>query len=78
MDYATAKGLTDGELPKIVRICIEEIEARGLDAEGIYRVSGSRAMLFDVLNRFCNDRCLDDMLLSKMYVITLNLHNHSY
>ena len=41
VDYATAKGLADGEIPKIVRICIKEIEDRGLDAEGIYRVSGS-------------------------------------
>lgn len=39
VDYATAKGLADGEIPKIMRICIDEIEKRGLDAEGIYRVS---------------------------------------
>ena len=39
VDYATAKGLGEGEIPKIVRICIKEIEERGLDAEGIYRVS---------------------------------------
>lgn len=38
VDYATAKGLADGEIPKIVRICIREIEQRGLEAEGIYRV----------------------------------------
>ena len=39
VDYATARGLPDGEIPKIVRICIQDIEQRGLDAEGIYRVS---------------------------------------
>lgn len=39
VDYATAKGLADGEIPKIVRICIREIDQRGLEAEGIYRVS---------------------------------------
>lgn len=39
VDYATAKGLADGDIPKIVRQCIREIEERGLDAEGIYRVS---------------------------------------
>ncbi len=39
VDYATAKGLSDGDIPKIIRICIKEIDERGLDAEGIYRVS---------------------------------------
>jgi hypothetical protein len=39
VDYATAKGLGDGEIPRIVRICIKEIDTRGLEAEGIYRVS---------------------------------------
>jgi hypothetical protein len=37
-DYATAKSLGEGEIPKIVRICIAEIDKRGLDFEGIYRV----------------------------------------
>jgi hypothetical protein len=38
-DYATARALLEGEIPKIVRICIREIDQRGLEAEGIYRVS---------------------------------------
>lgn len=38
VDYATEKSLHDGEVPKIVRICIQEIDQRGLEAEGIYRV----------------------------------------
>lgn len=38
-DYATARDLPEGEIPKIVRICIEEVDRRGLDSEGIYRVS---------------------------------------
>ena len=37
-DYATARGSENG-VPKILRICIDEIDKRGLDAEGIYRVS---------------------------------------
>ena len=41
-DYATARDLPEGEVPKIVRICIEEVDRRGLYAEGIYRVSPSR------------------------------------
>ena len=39
VDYATANGLPEGSIPKIVRICIEEIDKRGLETEGIYRVS---------------------------------------
>ncbi len=39
VDYATARGPLEGDVPKIIRICIEEIDRRGLDAEGIYRAS---------------------------------------
>lgn len=38
VDYATSKGLHDGEIPKIIKICIQEIDRRGLESEGIYRV----------------------------------------
>lgn len=41
LDYATARNLPDGETPKIVRQCIEEIDKRGLELEGLYRVSRS-------------------------------------
>jgi hypothetical protein len=44
-DYATARDLPEGEIPKIVRICIEEVDRRGLDVEGIYRVSPSRRIV---------------------------------
>jgi len=37
VDYATAKGLPEGAVPKIIRICTEEIDRRGLESEGIYR-----------------------------------------
>jgi hypothetical protein len=40
-DYATSKGLPEGEIPRIVQLCIEEVERRGLDSEGIYRVRQS-------------------------------------
>jgi hypothetical protein len=39
VDYASSRGLKDNELPKIVALCIAEVEARGLKTEGIYRVS---------------------------------------
>jgi hypothetical protein len=38
VDYATARG-SENDVPKIIRICIDEVDRRGLDAEGIYRVS---------------------------------------
>ena len=38
-DYATSRGLGEAEIPKIVRICIQEVDERGLESEGIYRVS---------------------------------------
>ena len=38
VDYEAAKDLQEGEVPKIIRICIEEVDRRGLDSEGIYRV----------------------------------------
>jgi hypothetical protein len=41
VDYASSRGLKDPKsLPKIVSLCIKEVEARGLKSEGIYRVSG--------------------------------------
>ncbi|KAJ3502317.1 hypothetical protein NLJ89_g8943 [Agrocybe chaxingu] len=45
VDYATAKQLPEGAVPKIIRLCIEEIDKRGLEAEGIYRVSGRHAVV---------------------------------
>ncbi|KAF9650726.1 hypothetical protein BDM02DRAFT_3164672 [Thelephora ganbajun] len=50
-DYATARDLPEGEIPKIVRICIEEVDKRGLDAEGIYRVSGRVASVNELRHR---------------------------
>lgn len=38
VDYATSKPLLEGDVPKIVKICIKEIEERGMNTEGIYRV----------------------------------------
>lgn len=40
LDYASSRGLREGEVPKLVDMCIGEVERRGLGVEGIYRVSG--------------------------------------
>ncbi|KAK0473304.1 hypothetical protein IW261DRAFT_1505427 [Armillaria novae-zelandiae] len=43
--YATSKNLSDGDIPKIVKMCVAEIDSRGSEAEGIYRVSGRHAVV---------------------------------
>jgi len=47
-DYATARGI-ENDVPKVLRICIDEIDKRGLDAEGIYRVK-RRKHVFMILS----------------------------
>jgi len=38
VDYATSRGLPEGAVPRILKLCLADLEARGLEAEGIYRV----------------------------------------
>ncbi|KZT22129.1 RhoGAP-domain-containing protein [Neolentinus lepideus HHB14362 ss-1] len=45
VDYATARGLGEGEIPRVVDLCIQEVDKRGLEVEGIYRVSGRHAVV---------------------------------
>ncbi|KAJ7770818.1 hypothetical protein DFH07DRAFT_255860 [Mycena maculata] len=45
LDYAVSHSLQEGEAPKIIQICIKEIDQRGLESEGIYRVSGRHAVV---------------------------------
>jgi hypothetical protein len=54
-DYATAKSLREGDIPRIVRICIAEIDKRGLESEGIYRVSC--ISLTKVVMTYFSNRC---------------------
>ncbi|OBZ79225.1 Protein LAS1 [Grifola frondosa] len=51
VDYATTHGLSEGEVPKIVRICIDDIEQRGMDAEGLYRVSGRHSAVQELQHK---------------------------
>ncbi|KAF8531047.1 Rho GTPase activation protein, partial [Gautieria morchelliformis] len=32
-----------GAVPKVISLCVKEVKARGMDTEGIYRVSGRHA-----------------------------------
>jgi hypothetical protein len=38
VDYAVSRGMQESDTPRVVEICVEEIERRGMDSEGIYRV----------------------------------------
>jgi RhoGAP domain len=69
VDYATARG-SENEAPKILRICIDEVDKRGLDAEGIYRVSSSTHMECP-LTQCC--RCLVGMPTCKRSVYALSI-----
>lgn len=40
IDLTTLLNAHSSTLPFVVRKCVNEIEARGMDSEGIYRVSG--------------------------------------
>lgn len=55
LDYATTKNLPESEVPKIVKVCIAEIDKRGLDAEGIYRVSGRHAIVQTLQHEYEKD-----------------------
>lgn len=44
LDYASSRGLKERDMPKVVKICIKEVEERGLKLEGIYRVRLSTSM----------------------------------
>jgi len=50
VDYATARG-SENDVPKIIKICIDEVDRRGLDAEGIYRVSGRHANVHELQHK---------------------------
>ncbi|KZV76944.1 RhoGAP-domain-containing protein [Peniophora sp. CONT] len=50
-DYASARGLPEGEIPRVLAVCIAEVDARGLDVEGIYRISGRHSVVSSLQHR---------------------------
>jgi hypothetical protein len=46
VDHATSKG----NVPKVMRMCMEEVEKRGADIDGLYSVSLSRRVLGFILS----------------------------
>ncbi|KAI0063187.1 RhoGAP-domain-containing protein [Artomyces pyxidatus] len=51
IDYATSRSLQENEIPKIIRLCIAEVDKRGLLSEGIYRVSGRHAIVLELQHK---------------------------
>ncbi|GJE85915.1 RhoGAP-domain-containing protein [Phanerochaete sordida] len=45
VDYAISKNFADGDVPQIMQICTGEIENRGLEVEGIYKVPGEEELV---------------------------------
>ncbi|KAJ6604252.1 RhoGAP domain-containing protein [Mycena vulgaris] len=45
----------EGEAPKIIQLCIKEIDQRGLESEGIYRVSGRHAVVQSIQHEIERD-----------------------
>ena len=48
MDYATNRGIPN-EVPSLIWKCVHEVETRGMDTEGIYRVPGRHATVQEVM-----------------------------
>lgn len=48
-DYARGEGGDHGRPPMILEKCIATIEQRGLEAEGLYRISGRHASLQEIV-----------------------------
>jgi hypothetical protein len=56
VDYATAQG-RENDVPKILRVCIEEVNRRGIEVTGIYRVSSPTECDVNGIRSVC--RCID-------------------
>lgn len=62
----------NGTVPKFVKLCIEHVEQRGLDVDGIYRVSGNLAVIQKLRFTVNHDEKLDlkDSKWEDIHVIT--------
>ncbi|KAI0035293.1 hypothetical protein K488DRAFT_76750 [Vararia minispora EC-137] len=54
-DYAATRGLSDGAVPKVLKLCIDEVEGRGMFIEGIYRISGRHAVVQELQHKLERD-----------------------
>lgn len=57
-------------IPAILMHCIREVEARGLDEVGIYRIPGNEADALNLLEKFMRDKCAPSLSRYDIHVIT--------
>ncbi|KAG8763837.1 hypothetical protein FRC11_011507 [Ceratobasidium sp. 423] len=55
LDYAAARNLEEGGVPGLVAKAVRAVDERGLDSEGIYRISGRQAIVQDLIHRIERD-----------------------
>ncbi|KAL5636007.1 hypothetical protein ACGC1H_004724 [Rhizoctonia solani] len=55
LDYAAARNLEEGGVPGLVAKAVRAVDERGLDSEGIYRISGRQAIVQDLIHRIEKD-----------------------
>lgn len=59
----------NGDIPRIVSLCVKEVEARGLQSVGIYRLSGPASTIQKYRAAFNKGKCI--LLLIWAYTDTL-------
>uniref|UniRef100_A0A667X5T2 Chimerin 1 n=1 Tax=Myripristis murdjan TaxID=586833 RepID=A0A667X5T2_9TELE len=58
-DLTTLVKAHNTKRPMVVDMCIQEIEARGLQSEGLYRISGFSELIEDVKMAFDRGDCFN-------------------
>jgi len=48
----------NGDIPRIVSLCVKEVEARGLQSVGIYRLSGPASTIQKYRAAFNKGKCI--------------------
>lgn len=57
----------NGDIPHIVSLCTREVEARGLQSVGIYRLSGPASTIQKYKQAFNNSKILEQFGLDFIY-----------
>jgi len=56
IDLADQLKLEGGTVPKVIVTCVEAVEKRGLDVQGIYRVSGATSQTTKLREAFASGK----------------------
>ncbi|CAI2349839.1 unnamed protein product [Caenorhabditis sp. 36 PRJEB53466] len=69
VDITTLCLAHSSDLPPVVSQCINEVESRGLDVEGIYRVSGSHEHMEKLRQQFDSNQYVDLSTVSDIHTV---------